>query len=168
MTQTATQNPTLHLLCGKIASGKSTLSAELAARPLTVIISEDQWLARLYAGEMHDVADYVRCSAKLRDAMAPHLVALLQAGMSVVLDFPANTLANRHWMKGIVEASGADNRLYFLDVPDEVCKARLRARNQAGEHDFSATDQQFDFITSFFVPPQAEEGFNIVVSRSSV
>ena len=165
MSQTATETPTLHLLCGKIASGKSTLSARLAARPLTVIISEDQWLARLYAEEMHSLADYVRCSAKLRDAMAPHLIALLQAGMSVVLDFPANTLANRQWMKGIVEASGAHNQLHYLDVPDEVCKARLRARNQAGEHDFAATDQQFDFITSHFVPPTEDEGFQVVVYR---
>lgn len=163
MTQPATEKPTLHLLCGKIASGKSTLSAELSARPMTIVISEDQWLARLYAGEMRDVADYVRCSAKLREAMAPHLITLLQAGMSVVLDFPANTLSNRQWMKGIVDASGADNRLYFLDVPDDVCKARLRARNQAGEHDFAATDAQFDFITRFFVPPTEVEGFTLVV-----
>ncbi|GBU14199.1 cell division protein ZipA [Enterobacterales bacterium] len=163
MAQSVAVKPTLHMLCGKIASGKSTLSAELAAHSMTVIISEDQWLARLYAGELNHVADYVRCSAKLREAMAPHLIALLQAGMSVVLDFPANTLANRQWMKGIVEQSGANNSLYFLDVADDVCKARLRARNQAGEHDFSATDQQFDFITSFFVPPTEAEGFNIVV-----
>lgn len=163
MTQPATEKPTLHLLCGKISSGKSTLSASLAARPLTVIISEDQWLARLYAGEMHSVADYVRCSAKLREAMAPHLIALLQAGMSVVLDFPANTLANRQWMKGVVEQSGADHQLHYLEVADEVCKSRLRARNQAGEHDFSATDQQFDLISSYFVPPTEEEGFTVVL-----
>lgn len=163
MPRPATEKPTLHLLCGKIASGKSTLSAELAARPMMVIISEDQWLGRLYVGEMDSVADYVRCSAKLRDAIAPHLVALLKAGMSVVLDFPANTLANRQWMKGIVEASGADNQLHYLDVPDDICKARLRARNQAGEHDFAATDAQFDFITSHFVPPTAAEGLTIVV-----
>jgi len=163
MTQPATEKPTLHLLCGKIASGKSTLSAQLAAHPLTVIISEDQWLARLFAGEMHSVADYVRCSAKLRDAMAPHLVALLRAAMSVVLDFPANTLANRQWMKGIVDASGADNRLHYLDVPDEVCKARLHARNQSGEHDFAATDAQFELISSYFVPPTEAEEFTLVV-----
>lgn len=163
MTQPAKEKPTLHLLCGKIASGKSTLSAELSARPMTVVISEDQWLARLYAGEMHDVADYVRCSAKLREAMAPHLITLLQAGMSVVLDFPANTLSNRQWMKGIVDTSGADNRLHYLDVPDDVCKARLRARNQAGEHDFAATDAQFDVITRYFVPPTEAEGFTLVV-----
>ncbi|MGC6387774.1 AAA family ATPase [Ewingella sp. S1.OA.A_B6] len=167
MAQSAPEKPTLHLLCGKIASGKSTLSAELSARPMTVLISEDQWLARLYAEEMHSVADYVRCSGKLRDAMAPHLIALLKAGISVVLDFPANTLANRQWMKGIADASGADNRLYFLNVSDEVCKARLHARNQNGEHDFAATDQQFDLITRYFVPPTEEEGFTIVRRKAS-
>lgn len=30
---------TLHLLCGKIASGKSTLAAELSAAPGCVVIS---------------------------------------------------------------------------------------------------------------------------------
>lgn len=43
---------TLHLLCGKIASGKSTLAAELSAAPGCVVISEDQWLAALYKDEM--------------------------------------------------------------------------------------------------------------------
>lgn len=54
------QKPTLHLLCGKIASGKSTLSATLATQPGSVIIAEDRWLAQLYADEMQTVADYVR------------------------------------------------------------------------------------------------------------
>jgi predicted kinase len=36
----------LHLLCGLIASGKSTLAQQLASRPLTVLISEDAWLAQ--------------------------------------------------------------------------------------------------------------------------
>ena len=39
---------TLHLVCGKIAAGKSTLTAELAAQPRTVLISEDFWTARLF------------------------------------------------------------------------------------------------------------------------
>ncbi len=48
---------TLHLLCGKIASGKSTLAAELGALPGCVVISEDQWLAAIWQDEMHSVAD---------------------------------------------------------------------------------------------------------------
>ncbi|ARJ42935.1 cell division protein ZipA [Pantoea alhagi] len=161
-TATQTRKATLHLLCGKIASGKSTLSAKLATSPGTVMISEDQWLAALYADEMRSVADYVRYSLKLREAMKPHLVSLLEAGVSIVLDFPANTLANREWMMSIIIESGAEHYLHYLNVPDEVCKSRLRARNAAGSHNFSATDEQFERITHFFVEPAAKEGFRII------
>lgn len=154
--------PTLHLLCGKIASGKSTLATTLAARPGHIKISEDAWLASLFNGEMNSVADYVRCAEKLRQAMGPHVVALLQAGVSVVLDFPANTLANRQWMRSLIDAAGVAHQLHLLDVSDEICKARLRARNAEGSHDFAATDAQFDLITRYFVAPTAQEGFTLI------
>lgn len=156
---------TLYMLCGKIAAGKSTLAASLASTPQTVLISEDQWLARLFAGEIQSVGDYVRCAARLRDAMGPHLVQVLRAGVSVVLDFPANTLANRSWMRGIIDEAGAAHELHFLDVADDVCRARLRARNAAGEHEFAASDAEFNLITRHFVPPGPEEGFNVVIHR---
>lgn len=152
----------LHILCGKIASGKSTLSQHLASAPCTVVLNEDQWLAHLYQDEMHSVADYVRCSARLRQAIAPHVISLLRAGVSVVLDFPANTVANRQWMMSLITGSGADHQLHYLNVPEEVCKARLRARNQAGTHHFSVTDEQFELISRHFVAPEPEEGFHVI------
>lgn len=79
----------LHMVCGKIGSGKSTLTRRLAAQPMTVLISEDDWLARLYPNEIHAIADYARCAGRLRAAMTGHIEALLTAGMSVVLDFPS-------------------------------------------------------------------------------
>lgn len=164
-TPAKTEKATLHLLCGKIASGKSTLAEKLSASPGIITLSEDRWLSALYAGEMHSVADYVRCAAKLKEAMKPHLVALLQSGVSVVLDFPANTRANRDWMLSIIEASGADNRLHYLKVSDEVCKARLRARNAEGSHDFAATDAQFELITRYFTEPGVDEGFEVIEYR---
>jgi predicted kinase len=158
--------PTLHLLCGKIAAGKSSLAAALGAAPMTIIVSEDKWMFPLFGSEMKSVEDYVRYSARLRAAMAPHLVELLKAGLSVVLDYPANTLSNRAWMRDIAAQAGAAHQLHWLDVPDEVCRARLRARNATGEHEFAATDAQFDLITSHFVPPTADEGLEIVVHRA--
>ncbi len=111
------RQPVLHMLCGKIAAGKSSLAAELGAAPLTVIISEDKWMAPLFGEELREVADYVRLSPRLRKAMAPHVVDLLKAGVSVVLDYPANTLANRAWMKGIADAAGVPHHLHWLDAP---------------------------------------------------
>jgi hypothetical protein len=57
------------------------------------------------------------------------------------------------------------HRLHWLDVPDEICRTRLHARNAAGAHEYAATDEQFDMITRYFVPPTAEEGFEVVVHR---
>lgn len=152
----------LHLVCGKIASGKSTLAQRLALAPMTVLISEDAWLACLYPNEIHAIADYVRCTGRLRDSMAGHVAALLKAGMSVVLDFPANTLGTRAWARGIFEKAGVPHSLHYLDVSDDVCKARLHARNASGEHPFATSDAEFDQITRHFVAPAADEGFDLL------
>ena len=157
-----TSRPTLYLLCGKVAAGKTTLATRLAARPATVLISEDHWNSNLFPEELKTVEDYSRYSSRLRNAMGPHVVALLKAGMSVVLDFPANTLASRRWMRGIVEDADAAHELHFLDVPDETCKRRLRERNAAGGHPFQANDSEYEIFTRYFVPPTPDEGFNLV------
>jgi predicted kinase len=154
--------PTLHMLCGKIASGKSTLAQTLSQAPATVVIREDFWLAGLFGAEMASVPDYVRYSARLRQVMAPHVVGLLQQGLSVVLDFPANTPELRHWMRDIFTCAKADHILHFLDVPNARCKERLRARNSSRQHEFAASDAQFDLITAHFVPPKPDEGFYIL------
>jgi predicted kinase len=154
------------MLCGKIAAGKSTLAAQLARSHHALLVSEDFWTSRLFGPELREVADYVRLSRRLREAMGPHLTDILRAGISVVLDFPANSRGNRAWMKGIYEAAGADHVLHVLDAPDEICRSRLHARNASGSHDFAATDEQFDLITSYFEPPAADEGFAVVHHRS--
>ena len=156
------EKPTLFLISGKMAAGKSTLASTLAAQPTTVLISEDHWTSKLFPGELSTLEDYVRCSARVRDAMAPHVVSLLREGVSVVLDFPANTLRQRAWMRGLFESAGVDHELHYVDVADDVCKQRLRERNAKGEHPFQPTDAQFDLFTSYFVPPTADEGFNII------
>jgi predicted kinase len=155
-------SPTLHMMCGKIAAGKSTLAARLARAEHTVLVSEDVWLSALFAEEMTTLADYVRCAAKLRGCMGPHVTELLNARVSVVLDFPANTAEQRDWMRGILNATGVAHRLHLLAPPDAVCLARLRARNAAGAHPFVVTEDQFHRVTRHFAPPAPEEGFEVV------
>ncbi len=157
------QDPILHLLCGKIAAGKSTLARRLAEPPGCLLISEDHWLSRLYPDEIAALPDYVRCSRRLREAMGGHVETLLRNGLSVVLDFPANTPGQRQWMRKIIDGAGVAHRLHYLDAPDAVCKARLRQRNDAGGHDFAPSEADFELFTRHFVPPAPEEGFDVVV-----
>ncbi|WP_050929316.1 AAA family ATPase [Aestuariivita boseongensis] len=158
-------NPMLHMVCGKIGAGKSTLCARLAKAEGTVRLSEDDWLAPLFGDQMRTGADYVHFAAKLRDAMTPHIQALLREGLSVVLDFPANTVEQREWMRDLLEATGADHQMHVLDVPDEICLARLRERNARGDHPFAPSEDMFHRFARNFAPPTEAEGFTVIVHR---
>jgi predicted kinase len=153
---------TLHLLCGKIAAGKSTLCARLADAPGTVAIGQDRWLNSLFGDELKEVADYVRIAPRLNAGLGPHVTDLLSAGLDIVLDFPANTRATRAFWRDAANSAGARVLLHFVDVPDEVCRKRLRRRNAEGGHEFAASDAQFDQITAYFQPPEEDEGLAIV------
>lgn len=156
----------LHMVCGKIGSGKSTHAALLAAEHEGVLLCEDDWLAMLFGPEMTSIRDYVRYSERLKHALAPHLVDLLGRGMTVVLDFPANTPKMRSWFGDLIVATGCDHRLHYLDVPDTVCLTRLMDRNASGGHPFKVTEDQFREMTRHFVPPALEEGFEIAIHGS--
>ncbi|WP_448651511.1 AAA family ATPase [Pseudomonas fluorescens] len=157
--------PTLHLLCGKIASGKSTLAKTLAAEHAAVVLSEDHWLAQLYPAEILSIADYLRCAERVRGVLGPLVINLLQSGVNVVLDFPANTLANRTWLLGLAQAAQVPHCLHYLELDDATCRARLHARNAQGEHDFAASDAEFELITRHFCVPSEAEGLVIEVHR---
>lgn len=151
------------MVCGKIASGKSTLTARLANAQQAVLISEDVWMARLYPDEIHTLADYVRCAGRIKTVLTEHIQSLLSAGASVILDLPFNTTSIRAWGHSLFRTAGCVHRLHYLDVSDEICKARLRARNASGEHPFQTSEAQYELITRHFIPPAPGEGFDIVV-----
>ncbi len=56
-----------------------------------ILLSEDQWLSRLYPDQIKSITDYVRLARQIREVVGPLVADLLRAGVTVVLDFPANT-----------------------------------------------------------------------------
>ena len=124
-------------------------------------------LGKLYAGEITDVPGYVQCSAKLKSALRPIIVSLLENGTSIVLDFPANTVDQRKWMKGIVDESNALYEFHYLDRSDEECKAQLSERASKEPHRRGTdTPEMFDAITRYFEPPVSDEGFELTIHQS--
>ena len=155
---------TLYCICGKIAAGKSTLARQLATEHAAVLICEDEWLVRLEA-EIASFDDFRRHARRLRAAIGPHVVQLLRLGVSVVLDAPANTPNDRAWIRSLFEAAGAAHELHVIAAPDELCKARLRRRNETrpdGLYFGHVAEDLFDPVTSLLVPPAETEGFNVI------
>ena len=153
----------LIFLCGKMAAGKSTLAKELAEREGAVLLAQDELLDGLYPGEITDIPGFVRCSSRLRSALGPIVHALLSKGVSVVLDFPGNTTAQRAWFRDLFERASVAHELHFVDAPDSVCKSQLRNRSRHLPSGAPwTTDAEFDAITAYFVPPSDDEGFTVV------
>jgi len=153
----------LIFLCGKMAAGKSTLAKELARRDGAVLIVQDELLDHLFPGEITDIPDFVRCSTRLKNAVGPHVCELLAKGISVVLDFPGNTRAQRAWFRELFERAEAEHELHFVDAPDAVCKRQLRERTKDLPPGAPwTTEAEFDAVTAYFQPPSADEGFNVV------
>lgn len=147
----------LHFLCGKIASGKSTLASQLSQKPRTILISEDEWLTKLYPNEITELTHYIEKSALIKQVLEGHIKQLISAGNTVVMDFPANTINQRRWLKSLAGSSAVSYIFHVIKTDDHECKKRLAIRNQLGENPFKTSDAEFDLITKHFTYPDETE-----------
>ena len=153
----------LMFLCGKMAAGKSTLARDLAQRSEAILLVQDELLENLFPGEITDVADFLDRSSRLRNALAPHICAVLSKGISIVLDFPGNTRAQRAWFREIFQRANATHELHFVDASDALCKRQLKDRTRHLPPGTPwTTDEEFEAITAYFQPPSDDEGFNVI------
>lgn len=153
---------TLHFFCGKAGAGKTTKSKAVATACGAILLSEDVWLQRLYGQQIQVFDDYIRYSQKLNTVVTPLVIDLLVAGQSVVMDFQANSIKRRAWLRSIFEQAHVNHVLHFLQTPDAQCLERIHIRNREMPEGAShLTEEAYWHVTSYFQPPEETEGFNI-------
>jgi len=162
------ESPTLFLLCGKMASGKSTLAAKLADEHKAFVLSEDEWLATLFPGEITQLSDYVKFSNRMKPLVEKTVLGVLSRGVSVVMDFPANTRDQRAALLELSSKAGVGHELHYIDRSDSECKAQLLKR-AAENPSRAATDtpEMFDAMVQYFEPPVDSEGLTLMVVKRS-
>jgi CheY-like chemotaxis protein/predicted kinase len=159
----------LFFFCGKMAAGKSTLAKEIAEREDAILIVQDDFLSQLFPGKIVDIPSFVEYSSRLKDALAAHIGSLLLKGLCVVLDFPGNTRTQRAWFRELLECTGANHELHYVDATDELCKRQLRARSEKlPEGSAFTSDDEFDAIMKYFQAPLEDENFNVIRHERSV
>jgi predicted kinase len=153
----------LIFFCGKMAAGKSTLARDLAKRENAILLVQDEFLDALFPGEITDIPGYIRCSSRVKSALAPHVCALLSKGISVVLDFPGSTKAQRVWFRELIERAEVEHELHFVDASDELCKRQLADRSKSLPAGAPWTSEaEFTAITAYFQAPSEDEHFNVI------
>ena len=153
---------TLHFFCGKMAAGKSTLAKTLAKKHNAILLVEDEWLSELYPEEITNIPDYLEYSSRLKNVLSNHIKSILSSGVSVVLDFPANTESQRTWFRLLFEETKSSHILHYVDKSDDECKQQLKKRSaNMPEGSAFTTDKEFDAINKYFQTPVESEAFNI-------
>ncbi|MFO1081702.1 MAG: ATP-binding protein [Reyranellaceae bacterium] len=155
---------TLHFICGKAGAGKTTLARSLGASLPAVVLCEDEWVSTL-GFEIASFEDFVAASRRCRAVMRPLIADMLRLGLSVVLDFAGNTPGGRQWVRDLAQAAAAHCVLHVIEASDAQCLANIHRRNvekPPGIYWGPVADEMFHAATAYFVPPTAEEGFEIV------
>ena len=153
----------LIFFCGKMAAGKSTLARDLAARENAVLFVQDDFLNTLFPSEITDIPAFVDRYTRLKNALTPHICALLSKGIPVVLDFAAATRAQRAWFRELIERTNVAHELHFVEASDALCKTQLRNRSKALPASTPwTTDADFEAINAYFQAPSQDEKFNVV------
>lgn len=157
----------LTFFCGKMAAGKSTLSKRIAQEQNAVLLSEDEWLESLYPNKIKTLAHYIELSNLLKPLVKKHVQLILSTGTNVVMDFPANTVSQRAWLKSIYTEINTSHNLIYIKADNEKCLRNLEKR-RAEQPKRMKTDtiEMFEQVTQYFVEPQTEEGFNITVTNN--
>jgi len=64
-----------------MAAGKSILAREIAQREDAVLLVQNEFLSTLFPGEVADIPSFVKCSSRLKKALAAPICALLSKGL---------------------------------------------------------------------------------------
>lgn len=155
---------TLIFFCGKMGSGKSTLSRKISCQEGAILLSEDEWLKTIYPDEIESFEDYIKYSSRLKPVLKEHVQNILNSGISVVMDFPGNTEKQRAWFKEIYAEYEFPHKLIYVEASDSLCLKQLKTRRKTHlERARFDTEDVFHQVTSYFQPPSEHEGFKVEV-----
>lgn len=142
----------LVILCGLPGSGKSTTARRIAAASDAVRMCPDEWMTSM--GVSLWDADL---RARLEAAQWAESQALLCVGHDVVIEWGTWARQERDVLHDWCRAHGVLVSLVHLDVPEDVLRARLDARNALPGETIVPTHHIAEWIDGPFEPPTAEE-----------
>jgi predicted kinase len=147
---------TVHLIFGPVGSGKTTFGRPFAAEHRAVFFCLDEWMAALFMMDAPTpiTLDWAlprtqRCEKQIWSIA----VQLLAQGTDVVLELGFFTREQRTRMRDLAAAAGFAVEVHLLEVPRDVRRERVRARNRGSATlTVEVDDAMFDWAESYYEP----------------
>jgi predicted kinase len=162
MVTSATPRPIVHLMCGLVAGGKTTLAQQLAEELPALRFSRDEWMIRLY-GHSYDDPRYVERLEPCTELMWDVAVQALRLGVNVILDWNHWSRLRRTYALDRARAAGFDAVVHFLDVRIDTAIRRAHHRlSTAPAHAHRVDEAGVRHFATIFERPADDEGLQII------
>jgi predicted kinase len=155
---------TLHLMVGLPGSGKTTLARRLELEHSALRLTVDEWHVRLFGSDVHDdsdasaFAEHDARHAAIESLLREVAARVLALGMDVILDFGFWARSERDELRARARALGADSRIHYTEISEELLLERIRARNaQLPPGTFHIPEAKLREWMRSFEPPSPDE-----------
>ncbi len=120
------------MLCGKIASGKTTYANRLCKELNAVILSEDEIKLAIFGSNYHHEHPklFVKYSNAITDWLIRKSVELVKSGINVIIDSGFWGKANRVKTKTFFKEQNIKCEQHFLDISKQNRLKNIRKRNE--------------------------------------
>lgn len=149
---------TVHLVEGPVGAGKSTFAAQLARSHAAPRLILDEWMVTLFRADRPE-ADLMQWYGERKQRCIEQIwrvtCDLIDAGTSAVLELGLVQAQDRSDFYARIDAAEYPLRVYVLDAPRAVRRARVHARNdaQCGTFQMVVPDEIFESASDLWEPP---------------
>jgi predicted kinase len=159
--------PTLHVVSGLPASGKTTYARNLRDRVDGVLFCLDRWLITLFGryslaevGQEEHVRRVLACRELIFEAATP----LLRRSVDVILDDGFFYREHRMQHVALAAEQGARTTTHVVDTPLDRVRERLARRNaDLPKYNFYIDPATLDGFLGMYQRPTADEGATLVI-----
>lgn len=152
----------IHLIVGNTGSGKTTYSNQLKKSVGGVIFSIDKWNNTLFLPDKQrtDGLEWFLERIDRVETIITGLISQLESEKTdAILDLGLSKYEHREKFRKFANDHGYALKIHFLDVPKETRLERVLHRNldKGDTYEFEVSQENFDFMESWFERPTASE-----------
>jgi predicted kinase len=154
--------PTVHLICGPLGAGKTTLARRIAGEQGALRCSLDEWVMQLFGAEAPEPMVFEwwaeRCR-RCRERIWSMCEVVLARRLDVVLDFGFPSVSEREEYRQRALGAGASVHLHVVLASPALRWQRVQARNRDRAETFAlvVTEGMFQGSEAWWQPPTAAE-----------